>query len=287
VGDPVGFALEAAAKALFYGALLVMVGAAATRWLVLPGGVPAASADTVRWTAARVGLIASVLALAALLFRAWAHTVSVSGLAESFSPENLRLAAFESRWGERWSVQALVAAGCISGFGSIWLNRQAGWLLAALSVLFLVFTVPLLGHAAGEPGKLLLHASHIAAAGLWVGTLAVLMMMPRASTAQIARTRFERFSPVALSCAAALAATGAIAVWLYLGAAESIWAGWYGRLLLLKVATVGGVAACGYLNWQSIRSGREPDRPRVIAEVSLACVVVVVTALLTETSPEP
>jgi putative copper export protein len=225
--------------------------------------------------------------LAALLIRAWAHTVSVTGLGESFSAENLRLVAFESRWGERWSVQALVAAGGVSGFASIWLNRQAGWLLATLSVLFLVCTVPLLGHAAGEPGKLALHASHIVAAGLWVGTLAVLMMMPRASAPQVARGRFERFSPVALSCAAALAATGAVLVWLYLGAAESLWAGWYGRLLLLKVATVGGVAACGYLNWQTIRLGREPDRPRVIAEISLACVVVVVTALLTETSPEP
>jgi hypothetical protein len=41
------------------------------------------------------------------------------------------------------------------------------------------------------------------------------------------------------------------------------------------------------MNWQSIRLGREPDRPRVIAEVSLACAVVILTALLTETSPEP
>jgi hypothetical protein len=53
-------------------------------------------------------------------------------------------------------------------------------------------------------------------------------------------------------------------------------------VLLIKVALVGGVAACGYVNWRAIRSGRiEPGRAAIV-ELSLAALVVVVTGALTE-----
>ena len=164
----------------------------------------------------------------------------------------------------------------------------------------LCYLLPLLGHAAGQPGRVLLHGSHILAAGIWIGTLtamsvAVARSRSGASTGSSVmmparrREMLSHFSPVAFTGATLLLLTGATAAWSYLGELSNLWTTTYGRLLLLKLFLVADVAVCGFVNWQALRrpvtstGSRRARRLLVGLEIVLAASVVIVTAFLTET----
>ena len=72
----------------------------------------------------------------------------------------------------------------------------------------------------------------------------------------------------------------------YLDAVSELWATAYGRVLVLKLALVGGVVGCGAYNWRRIRprlpknGGLGGLRRWVLTELAFATVVVAVTAAL-------
>ena len=106
--------LEIAAKVLAYGAALVAVGVIGVRWLLARAF---GNASDVREPAERldaVFLSASIVFLAAVLFRAWTHTATAFGLGDAFSLENLHLIALESGWGGGWQQQAAAAVFLVS-----------------------------------------------------------------------------------------------------------------------------------------------------------------------------
>lgn len=294
-------ALEAAPKALVYAAVMLGVGAATGRGLLRFRVAPRltvaqrfALADGFR----RLAVIASMVLVAALTWRAWAHTAAAFGISESFSPQNLYTIAIESQWGSGWQLQmaaALVLA-AVSRTISRW--PAAGWRATAVVAVALCYLLPLVGHAAGEPGRALLHGSHILAAGSWVGTLAAMTLASRAhDLAPLAapplpsprQEMLSQFSPVALPGSALLLVTGATAAWLYLGGWSALWTSTYGQLLLVKLFLAAAVAGCGFVNWQTLRhpdrSSELPWAGRLLVglELVLAVGVVIVTAVLTET----
>ena len=206
-------AIEAAAKAVLYAALLSALGASAARWLLLPRVrrlVDAAVIDGLERSLRRVGLVAATVVVFALVLRAWTHTVAVSGLADSWRWESIRLVTIESRWGSSWQMQGIAACVWVLAHGAIRVGRKTGWLLATLAGIGFCFTWTLSGHAAGVPSRMLLHALHMLGAGVWLGTLSALLV----SNVTAGRVGLLRsFAPVALSGAAVVALTGSTAAW--------------------------------------------------------------------------
>jgi putative copper export protein len=296
VPDPAVW-LEAGAKAVLYGSLLIAIGASALRWLLLPRCAPELGPcnEPLMRSAARLALWAAIGALAACILRVWTHTVAAFGFGDA-GWDNLKLIAFQSRWGQAWKVETVGAAILLIAC-AITARRRAAWPFETLAVLFFTATIPLLGHAAGDLFHQTLHVVHILAAGVWLGTLAVALLVRvpdaergllgeqtsmRGVRAQILR----RFSPVALSSAGTAVAAGLVASYLYIGSLSNLWATSYGRILLLKVAFVAGVGACGFANWRRLRRPLPhtmTDETVIVLEVVLAVGVILLTGLLTET----
>ena len=290
--------LEAGAKALLYASLLIAIGASALRWLLLPratGELGPHRVLSIEQCIARLALAAAAAALAACALRVWTHTVSAFGFDGAGSWDNLKLIALESRWGQSWKLQTaaalvLVVASAITAW------RRAAWPLATLAVLVFTATIPLLGHAAGDALRMTLHTVHILAAGLWLGTLAVVLLMripaasldpvePRLTVRRIRLIILCRFWTLALPSAATAIAAGIVAAYLYVGAFSNLWTTGYGRVLLVKVALVGGISVAGYVNWQRLRRLHEEDEASaaiIVLEAALAAAVVLVTGFLTE-----
>jgi putative copper export protein len=295
-------ALEATPKAMVYASVMLCVGAAVGRGLLrfkgerrLTAIQRAELADAFR----RLAITAPLILVVALTLRAWAHTAAAFGIPESISYQNLHTIALESQWGTGWRLQmaAAVALSIISASMVIW--PRGGWFAAGVAATAMCYVLPLLGHAAGEAGATLVHGSHILGGGIWVGTLAAMSIAARdadsahtASPPSVPAQRREllgQFSPVALVGSTLLLLTGLTLAWWYLGPWPTLWTTTYGRLLILKLLLVAGVAACGFVNWQTLRrpltSTELPGTLRLVVglEIALAASVVVVTALLTET----
>jgi copper transport protein len=138
------------------------------------------------------------------------------------------------------------------------------------------------GHAAGAPDRMAIHTAHILGAGAWLGTLTTLVGVRRSVHRTLRRSVFSAFARVALTGAAVLVTAGLVASWWYVGSVANLWTTVYGRVLLLKIALVAVVVACGYVNMRAIGSGQiEPGRAAIV-ELMLAAAVVMATGVLTE-----
>lgn len=274
---------EALTKGALYLALQCAVGAAAAYWLaracgILSPAVPSAIERQLQ----RAALWTSAVLLAATLARALAHTAAAFG---QLDIDSLRTIAVESRWGHAWRIQ-LGAAGlvCATAAAARY-ARRPGWPLYSVATLVYCCCVPLLGHGAGAPERTLLHAVHVAAGAIWIGTLVMLVMLVstrRASDSAAVHQMVAAFSSVALPSAAILLATGAIASVLYVQQIAHLWDSVYGRVLVAKLSLVAVVAAGGRRNWQRSRRGAAPSLRVMMIEVSAAVLVVVLTGVLTE-----
>ena len=175
--------------------------------------------------------------------------------------------------------------------------RRSAWLLATLAVTSFSATLPLLGHAAGSKARMALHVAHIFAAGLWLGTLAIVVLMGvrskinapsnvSVSLEDIRLTILRHFAPLAMSGCSVVVAAGIVIAYLYVGSVSNLWTSLYGRVLILKVALVGGVSVSGFTNWRRLRAGAggRSARSTIWIETALALAVMIVTGFLTEVS---
>jgi putative copper export protein len=282
-------AIEALPKVAYYLALLFAVGTCGARGLNRalsrrrPADLSAAAFDHVLGA---MLLAAAAALVAALLARAWAHTVAAFGASEALAWDNVRLMAWESEWGLAWRAQAALSLALVGAGLVTRVAPSVGWPVASALAVACCYALPLLGHAAGEPARVLLHGSHVLGAGLWLGALGALHL---GHSSRASRDNdLAHFAPLALTGAVVIVITGAFSVWLYLGAPSNLWAHPYGRTLLLKLAAVTGVALCGAMNWRRYRGDATgdrlaPDSLRVVTmELLLAAFVVALTAVLTE-----
>jgi putative copper export protein len=271
-------------KALVFGLVQLGIGIAVARQLASGPARMSAGWDT--WFVRLARRVAWLLA-AALVARLWMQTASAFGPTEAFGLDNLRVIALESRWGESWRAQLFATAAMVATATAISAWRF-GWVTFGISALGVALTMPLLGHAAGSWTGYVVHTAHGLGAGAWVGTLGVVALAAWSSPghdrhADAVAGIVERFSPVALTAAALVAGSGSVATWLYMDSWTSLGATTYGRVLLLKLCLVGGVAACGWRNWRDVRNARRPARAVVTIEYLLALLVIALTGLLTET----
>lgn len=159
-----------------------------------------------------------------------------------------------------------------------------------------------LGHSASVPGvaglAMSLDAVHVIAAGGWTGSifalaaaaLPSLRSVAPASRVETVRSLLRAFSPLALSCAAILAVTGAIGGWLQLRDPALILGSAYGLALVRKVVVVLIVAALGAWHWRVVQPSVGEDsigrlRGSVVLDVAFVLLVLVLTAVLTGTAP--
>ena len=292
---------ESAAKALSYAATVMSVGVCAARWGLCGALMPRLS---------RLGAAAGAMGVVAAMARLWAHTAVALGMPEALTWNALSLIALDSQWGSAWRYQVIASVGIALSF--LWSARPSwlGWLAATAWATSACVAVGLLGHAAGDATRMALHAGHVAGAGMWLGTLAAVVITTRASSAapdarlghqpgepapasvgaprtDASRTRvalLRQFSVVALPGSMLLFTSGAWASWLYVGSLPNLMHTAYGQVLVGKLVCVAGVLACGFLNWRRFRapSGATPRDGTVYVEIALAVLVLVITSILTE-----
>jgi putative copper export protein len=284
---------EATAKAFIYAATLLAVGTCTTHWSLtlrlrrIPFLPARSSSNPFDRELARVGLIASTLLVASLLVRLWAHTYSAFGWSESLTWNRLQLMALQSRWGNGWGVQILLALALTVTYLTMVIRQRPNWPAATIAALALSYALPLVGHGAGSNGRLVLHGTHILGAGVWLGSLAVLLIvrgqLPGHEALDVRRV-FADFWTVATCGVALLLLGGVVIAVLYVESWSNLWATTYGRMLVLKLAIVGAIGLCGWTNWRRYRGPSRAETNHLIAvlEVALALTAVIVTSILTE-----
>jgi putative copper export protein/methionine-rich copper-binding protein CopC len=278
-----------------YAAIAVLIGAVVFALVVAPK-VPTIR-DDVLPVAARTAAIA-----AAALIVAWIARL----IAQSYALGDVGLGAIlgGTTWGKAWIIgaaAALVALGAATIAGRS--GSRAGWAVMALAALAAALALPLSGHAVATPClstlAVIADALHVLAAGGWLGTLLVTVAagLPvtlrgaPGSRGREASALIGAFSPVALSCAGLLVVTGVVAATLHLGSFGALWESRYGQVLLIKLAVIALLLVVASINWRILRPRLGTDqatrriRGSAVAELALALVVLIVTAVLVATPP--
>ena len=276
--------LEIGAKLFAYAAMVVAVGCAAVLTMARAGPTNETRPCELSRATIRLARVAGAVGVLALLARAIGHATAVVD-PDPLSVDTLRIVILESRWGQAWRWQ-LVLAGVVAVLGC-YLRPARGLAVFTLAVAGWCIVTPWLGHGASSLWQRATHALHLGVTGVWLGTVMVLAVCLRDSAE---RERIEdagavirRFSPWALLSAGVAGVSGGVLAWTYVGSIEALVGTRYGQLLMAKLVSVVAIASCGFVNWQRARRGEVPSARLVRIEAGLAVVALAVTAALTET----
>ncbi|HSR43008.1 MAG TPA: CopD family protein [Longimicrobiales bacterium] len=293
-----------AVRWLFYVSIVLTVGCVAFRGLVLPQIVrdeqlSVAAPRTIRgtWILAWVG---GVLGLLAVPARFWHQSVLLFG-GEALGSTNLGDLLFRSVWGKAWFAEAGLAV--LFLMGTAWAApkgmRKRGWALMTLAAVAMCGVPAVSGHAwAAEElrtAAVASHGVHVLAAGVWMGSLAVLLFagLPayrtlggRDALPGLLPGLVNAFSRIALVAVPLLVASGVLNAWIHLDRLGQLFSTAYGRTLVLKVGAALAAMALGFYNWRTVRPTLEQDpragllRIPATLELLIGLGVLAVTALL-------
>jgi putative copper export protein len=298
--------LQQAIRFLSFLSMVVVIGSVAFALFVLPAATRTggdASSAFGQLVARRLRSFAvvgawSLLILAAL--RLTSHGVVLSGSLQALRFRDLADLVTGSTFGRGWLLQVAATMALLFGLRA---TRPVRWSTLAYIAGALAISASFLGHPAAVPDlrglAMSLDAIHVLAAGGWTGAIIMLavaalpsvLTMPASSRVEAVRGLLRAFSPLALSCAAILAVTGAIGGWLQLRDLGLILGSDYGLMVFRKVVIVLIIAALGAYHWRvvqpSVGSDRSLGRLRgsIMLDVALVLVVLVLTAILTGTTP--
>jgi putative copper resistance protein D len=281
-------------------AILLLIGVGVAAPLATRAGTdrdPEAAAILRGWFTRLPGLLAWFLLMLSLA-RGALQVLAFSEPGAPIDPELARAVLVEGSWGIGWLIITVGA----------FLLLAISWLLMARPVaqqrvvlgaaLVLAWAQAGMGHGADDalwPAALgrAIHLGHLLGGGLWLGTLTILALavLPTLQTPErqpLLASVITRFSIPARAGAALLLLSGAIATWTYTGPLRDVPTTLWGRLLLVKLGLLGGVAAFGWRNWKRITPALEagessaPARLRraVLGELLLGFLLLAVTAVL-------
>jgi putative copper export protein len=288
--------LYAAARWLGYLAAFLLMGLAVLRQAVLPRArLPAAALAVAGRAVARIGLAAGGALVVAHLARLYGQSRSLLDASDPLTGEFLGL-VLGSGWGRGWMMQLGAALLATAGWAVAKRTRweRTGAVIAAAGAALIAMMAPLTGHAVGLPaaGRIgpALDAVHFAAGGIWLGTLAAVVLVGLRAGAPLggakARDLVAAFSPIALGSGAVVLAAGLVMGYRYLGGISPLWTTGYGRVLLFKLMALSVVAGLGAYNWRVVlprlkRDGN-PDKVRQTAglELLVGAILLAITALL-------
>jgi copper transport protein len=304
--------VSAATRWLEFMAMLAVIGGVAFQLLVLPRAqramVGALSMDTryeLSDTARRLAQSALILLLVTAASRLYSEARAVLGPERAIDRGALRMVLGTS-WGTGWLIGVIGVL--VAALGIVIVRRlraDAGWLVAALGALAIGIAPALTGHASVTRPvglSIALDAAHVLAACAWVGSLLTLLFtalplvrgrrsMEGIGSGPLVASLVRAFHPIALTCATIVIATGLLSAWLRLPTVPALWTSSYGRLLLLKLAFVAVVVILGARNWRRVMPtlGDDASARRITrtagAELTVAALVLAVTAVLVSTSP--
>jgi putative copper export protein len=287
---------------VLFGGLTLATGAVVSRWLILPRAFaredPCSEAH--RNEVARLGTagaILTVVGLALYLLR------QLQEFRDPYVPwtEDAELLLFGTAWGGVWVRAAVGSLLAVVAFRVASWGRPIGWWLATPIVLALGTVPGLTGHAAAAEDlrsiALLSDWVHVWSVGAWMGGLAVVLYLERQTLhggddrTSLLPSLIPAFSPVAMAGVGALVLTGTFASWSHLSGFEALWTTGYGRSLLLKLILVSIVLALGAKNFRVLSpalgtpQADSAMRRSATAELLIAQLVLLVTAVLVRTSP--
>ena len=171
---------------------------------------------------------------------------------------------------------------------------------AFIGALLLLVSELFIGHTSSTDPRLLVGAGnviHMAAGGLWAAgsfmLASTLWRRHRRGVPLDARLLATRFSVVAAWSLVAVAVSGVVLAWTIIGSIGGFWQTDFGRLLLVKVAFVAGVAAMGAYNHRvlvpALVADAESDAVRfrraITVEAALFSVILLVTSFLVVANP--
>lgn len=284
------------ARALGFTGALVLVGAVVARSLVRRSWSAPEDEGARAQALHRLELL-TFGATFFLLIAAWAalrhQALDLVDEGETLGAAQYRL-ALASSWAAGWKAQ--VAAAMLAMIA--WLPGRRhpvyGARLAPLAALVVAATYPLTGHfnalKVGALTGVLLGATHLLGAGLWLGTLSMLVLVGWSGDAagrgpRVARL-IIRFSPLALTGAAIVALTGLLTGWQTVGSLRALIDSAYGRVLLIKLSFLIGVAGTGAFNWRVVQpklaagAGEGLLRRSAYIELAMGIGLIVATAVL-------
>jgi copper resistance protein D len=177
------------------------------------------------------------------------------------------------------------------GFALAITRAGPGWPLATVSVVVGSLRAAFIGKWAS-----LVNPVHVLAAGLWIGTLFVLVTAGLSALFRHEPTRDRRgaiaadmvngFSPFALTMGSIVVLFGVITAWRHLHILSNLWSTPYGYTLIGKLCFVAAVFATGAWNWRRQRPTLGSDvaaisiRRSATAELTIAVIVLLITSVL-------
>lgn len=294
------------ARAVLFVALLALIGAVSFTLLILRrASFTADLKQRMSQRAARLGMSAAVLVIIVGLVRLYLESQMMHALPDMEGMAGMTVGSMLMRttWGLSLRIQLIAAVGALVGFAAARRRRDRGWYVAAVGTLLLSVTPALGGHAAASPRftSLMVTADslHVLAAGSWLGSLLSVMAVgvpiamtleepePSAAIASLVNA----FSPLALISAGVVVASGVFASWVHLEHLAALWQTTYGQVLLVKLLFVAMTFGIGAYNFRRVQPqlsnqvGTARLRRSAAAELGTACLILLVTGLLTGISP--
>ncbi len=231
-----------------------------------------------------LGLLAGLVLMPSLALRLYFQVRSFALPGEPLTWSAAQPILESTSWGHGWEWQA--ASGLLALCGLFLAGRhRAGWTIAALAVVSLIWAFPLTGHAAEHRwGPLVgvgLQGLHLGGGVLWLGSLSVMMAVvyrERSASAEreeILARLVKGYSPLALTGAAMVAGAGVLLALSDVASWSALASTTYGRVLLLKLALLGGIVLLGYHNWRRVRPalGTPPAARRLARSASLELLI--------------
>jgi putative copper export protein len=284
--------LYAAARWLCYLAAFFVVGVVVFRLAVLPraAGTDRAARAALDRRAVGTALVAALILFGTHLLRLYSQARSLIDPEERVT---LSLAAdiLGTKWGHGWIAQAVAALVAAAGAALARRTRAGNWILG-LGALGIILAAPRTGHAVALPqaGKLgyPLDLLHFGFGAAWLGTLGVMLQIGLTGPLRdriTPRRLVTAFSPVALVSGVAAIGLGLLIAWRYLGGLSPFFHSLYGRTVLIKLVTLGGVAALGAYNWKVVQPRLRRDERALVErsaglEVVVGIVLIAITAVL-------
>ncbi len=182
------------------------------------------------------------------------------------------------------AVAAILLRPLLNGTGGI-VDRVLVLGLAGIGAL----TWPLAGHPAGSPVppvSIVVDAIHLAGVAAWLGGLAMLaiFLLRKANETELRAILpvWSRWAGVTVS---AVLLAGVVAALIEVGTVTALYKTTYGRTLLAKLALVTLVMGAAMLARRMVSQGRTTIGPLIKTELTIAAVVLGLTAALTQTTP--
>jgi copper transport protein len=243
--------------------------------------------------AATLGTVASVTAIFAAILK-------VARESNDMPDATMSSMMLHSTWG--WSLVFTIVGAIVASVALYMVHKpgrsENAWRVALAAVIVIAVCPGIASHAAGSSRAYIAVPAdivHLIVGGMWLGTLAVIVMVgisaalkapdavrPGARMAEMINV----FSPVALTCGAAVVLTGVTSALLEVRSLHALWTTPYGVILLLKLFFVALLFAAGAWNWQRMKprlTGDDsiaPIKSTASLELLLAVAVLAVTAIL-------